>query len=102
MTQRTSEGINITVRRTVQRFNHEMNSRRVSQIAPELCDLLQLQLDSILGRKLTGFTCKELDAYKTRKSRIAVLRRQLRRLANPTPSSAIRPLESASGCSAGR
>lgn len=61
-----------------------MDPTEVARIALELCDLMQLQLDSILGRKLTDFTPSELDAYLRRKSRIAELHSELRRLANPT------------------
>jgi hypothetical protein len=55
-----------------------------SSIADELCDLLQLQLNSIMGRKLTEFTPDELDAYQERKARIAELRTDLHQLAYPT------------------
>jgi len=61
-----------------------MDPTEVARIALELCDLLQLQLDSILGRKLTDFTPGELDAYRKRKSRIAELCSELHRLANST------------------
>jgi hypothetical protein len=61
-----------------------MDPSGTAQIALELCDLLQQQLDSIMGRKLTNFTPYELGAYQKRKSRIAELRCALRRLANPT------------------
>jgi hypothetical protein len=61
-----------------------MDPTDVAHIALELCDLLQLQLDSIMGRKLTDFTPDELDAYQKRKSRIAELQSELHRLADPT------------------
>jgi len=61
-----------------------MDPSGIAQIALELCDLLQLQLDSIMGRKLTDFTPHELEAYQKRKSRIAKLRSELHWLANPT------------------
>jgi hypothetical protein len=61
-----------------------MNPSEIARVSLELCDLLQLQLDSIMGRKLTDFTPDELDAYQNRKSRIAELRSELHRLANPT------------------
>jgi hypothetical protein len=60
-----------------------MDPSRTARIALELCDLLQLQLDSIINRKLTEFTPDELDAYQKRKSRIAELRAELHRIANP-------------------
>jgi hypothetical protein len=61
-----------------------MNPSELARVSLELCDLLQLQLDSIMGRKLTDFTPDELDAYQKRRSRIAELRSELHRLANPT------------------
>ena len=61
-----------------------MDPTDVAHIALELCDLLQLQLDSIMGRKLTDFTPDELEAYQNRKSRIAELQSELHRLADPT------------------
>ncbi len=61
-----------------------MDPTDVAHIALELCDLLQLQLDSIMGRKLTDFTPDELDAYQKRKSRSAELQSELHRLADPT------------------
>ncbi len=45
---------------------------------------MQLQLDTIMGRKLTDFTPDALDAYQKRKSRIAELHSELRQLANLT------------------
>jgi hypothetical protein len=61
-----------------------MDPSGIAQIALELCDLLQLQLDSITGRRLTDFTPEEMNAYQKRKSRIAELRSELHRIANPT------------------
>jgi hypothetical protein len=61
-----------------------MDPSGIAQIALELCDLLQLQLDSIMRRKLTDFTPEEMNAYQKRKSRIAELLSELHRLANPT------------------
>ena len=61
-----------------------MDPSSIALIALELLDLLQLQLDSIMGRKLTQCTPDELDAYQKRKSRIAELRSELHRLAYPT------------------
>jgi hypothetical protein len=61
-----------------------MDPSGIARIALELCDLLQLQLDSIMGRKSTDFTPGELDAYQKRKFRIAELRSDLHRIANPT------------------
>jgi hypothetical protein len=60
-----------------------MNSKDVAQIAVEVCDLLQMQLDSIISRSLSDFTPEELGAYQKRKSRIEELRSELHRLANP-------------------
>ncbi len=61
-----------------------MDPTDVGHIALEICDLMQLQLDTIMGRKLTDFTPDELDAYQKRKSRIAELHSELRQLANLT------------------
>jgi hypothetical protein len=61
-----------------------MNPSEIARVSLELCDLLQLQLDSIMGRKLTDFTPDELDAYQKRKSRIAELRSELHQLAKST------------------
>jgi hypothetical protein len=63
---------------------HNMNPSEIARVSLELCDLLQLQLDSILGRKSTDFTPDELDAYQKRKSRIAELRSELHQLAKST------------------
>lgn len=60
-----------------------MDSTSTAQMALELCDLLQLQLDSVTGRKFSDFTPEELDEYQKRKSRIAKLRSELHQLANP-------------------
>jgi len=64
-------------------FNGCMNSEGVARIAVEICDLMQMQLDSIQRQKLSDFTPEELDAYQKRKSRIEELRSELHRLANP-------------------
>ncbi len=60
-----------------------MEPKEIAELAIEICDLMQLQLDSIMDRKLSDFTTEELDAYQKRKSRIAELRSELHRLANP-------------------
>ena len=61
-----------------------MDPSGIAQIALEVCDLLQLQLGSIMGRELTDFTSEELAAYEKRKCRIAELRAELHRLAHLT------------------
>jgi hypothetical protein len=61
-----------------------MDAKGIALMTLELCDLMQLQLDSILNRKLTDLTPEELSAYQERKSRIAELRSELHRLAYPT------------------
>jgi len=58
-----------------------MNPSEIGAVALELCDLLQVQLDSIKGRKSADFTPEESDVYRKRKSRIAELRFQLRQAA---------------------
>lgn len=57
-----------------------MDSTRVASIALELCDLLQLQLDSIMGRKLPELAPEELKIYQERKARIAELRSELQQI----------------------
>ncbi len=59
-----------------------MDPSGIAQISLELCDLLQLQLNSILDRKFADFTSDQLDAYQKRKSRIEELRYELQRRAN--------------------
>jgi len=59
-----------------------MKPSEIAQIALEVCDLMQQQLDSILGRKLTDFTPEEVAAYQKRKARIAELLSRVRELAN--------------------
>jgi hypothetical protein len=61
-----------------------MDANEIAAIALELCDLLQLQLESLMGRRLTEFTPDELDAYQKRKALIEELRSELHRRANPT------------------
>jgi len=61
-----------------------MDPSGIAQIALELCDLLQLQLDSLMRRRLTDFTPEEMNAYQKRKSRIAEMLSELHRIANPT------------------
>jgi hypothetical protein len=61
-----------------------MDPSGIAHIALELCDLLQLQLDSIMGRRLTDFTPEEAAAYRNRRSGIAQLRSELHRLAKPS------------------
>ena len=58
-----------------------MDSNRVASIALELCDLFQLQLDSIMGRKLTELAPEELEIYhQKRTARIAELRSELHQI----------------------
>jgi len=73
----------VTVPHPVLLINETMDSRGIAQVALEVCDLMQEQLDSIMGRKLSDFTPEELDAYQKRKSRIGELRSELHRLAYP-------------------
>jgi len=79
-----------------------MDPSGIAQIALEVCDLLQLQLDSIVGRKFTDFTPAEVNAYEKRKSRIAELRSELHHLANAAPRTATRGLKLTSDCHAER
>jgi len=59
-----------------------MKPSEIAQIALEACDLMQQQLDSVLGRKLTDFTPEEVAAYQKRKTRIAELLSRVHELAN--------------------
>ena len=59
-----------------------MKANGIAKIALEVCDLMQLQLDSIKSGKSADFTPKEMDAYRERKTRIAELRSELGHLAN--------------------
>ena len=40
-----------------------MDMAQVGAIAREVCELLQLQVESVAGRNLKGFTKEELKAY---------------------------------------
>jgi hypothetical protein len=64
-------------------FNRDVDSKKeMAQIASEVLDLLQMQLDSMIGRQWTDLTLEGLDAYDRRKSRIAELRSEIRRRAD--------------------
>jgi hypothetical protein len=54
------------------------------QIARELCDLLQCQIEAVVGRKFNDFTETELAAYEKRKRRILELRAELAKFVRPT------------------
>src|ERR1035441_3194605 len=47
-----------------------MDAAGLDAIARELCDLLQQQVESVVGRKFNDFTEEELEAYQRRKRRI--------------------------------
>jgi hypothetical protein len=61
-----------------------MEPAGLNAIVRELCDLLQSQIDTVVGREFTDFTQDELDAYQRRKDRIFTLRAELEKFAKPT------------------
>jgi len=61
-----------------------MDTAGLDAIAHELCELLQQQVESVVGRKFNDFTEKELEAYQRRKRRIFELRSELDKFARPT------------------
>ncbi len=54
-----------------------MDMAQVGAIAREVCELLQIQVESVAGRNLKDFTKEELKAYEARKRRILELRSSL-------------------------
>jgi hypothetical protein len=61
-----------------------MDAAGLDAIARELCELLQQQVESVVGRKFNDFTEEELDTYQTRKRRILELRFELDKFVRPT------------------
>jgi hypothetical protein len=61
-----------------------MDTAKLDAIARELCELLQEQMEAIVGRKFNDFAQEELEAYETRKRRILELRSELDEFARPT------------------
>ena len=61
-----------------------METAGLDAIARELCELLQQQVESVVGRKFSDFTEEELDTYQTRKRRILELRFELDKFVRPT------------------
>ncbi|MGA7400282.1 MAG: hypothetical protein WBW38_09685 [Candidatus Sulfotelmatobacter sp.] len=61
-----------------------MDTARLDAIALELCELLQEQMEAIVGRKFNDFTKEELQAYERRKHQILELRSELDEFARPT------------------
>jgi len=60
-----------------------MDTAGLDAIARELCELLQQQVESVVGRKFNDFTEEELEAYGRRKRRILELRSELDKFARP-------------------
>ena len=60
-----------------------METAGLDTISGELCELLQQQMEAVLGRKFGDFTEEELEAYRKRKRRILELRSALDVLAKP-------------------
>jgi hypothetical protein len=61
-----------------------MDSVGLDEIARELCELLQQQIEAVVGRKFIDFTKEELEAYQSRKRRILELRSELDTFVRPT------------------
>lgn len=61
-----------------------MNPAALDDIARELCELLQGQVEMVVGRKFNDFTEEELAGYETRKARILALRSELQKFVRPT------------------
>jgi hypothetical protein len=61
-----------------------MDTAGLDAIARELCELLQRQVESVVGRKFNDFTEEELQAYERRKRRILELRSELNKFVRPT------------------
>jgi hypothetical protein len=61
-----------------------MDTAGLDAIARELCELLQQQVESVVGRKFNDFTEEELEAYERRKRRIVELRLELNKFVKPT------------------
>jgi len=57
-----------------------MDATRFEQIARELPDLLDQQVEAILGRNFNDLTKEERAAYEDRRRRILVLRSELEEL----------------------
>jgi len=60
-----------------------MDTAGLDAIARELCELLQQQVESVVGRKFNDFTNGELDAYQRQKQRILELRSELNKFVRP-------------------
>jgi hypothetical protein len=61
-----------------------MDTAGLDAIARGLCELLQQQVESVVGRRFDDFTEGELEAYQRRKRRIFELRSELDKFARPT------------------
>jgi hypothetical protein len=61
-----------------------MDAAGLDAIARELCELLQQQVESVVGRKFNDFSEQELEAYAVRKRRILELRSELDKFVRPT------------------
>lgn len=60
-----------------------MDPAGLDEVARELCELLQQQIEAVVGRKFNDFTDEELAAYEKRKRRIAELRSTLQNFVRP-------------------
>jgi hypothetical protein len=60
-----------------------MDSKRVTEIALEVCNLFQQQLDAISSRRLEDLKPEEREAYARRAEKISELRAELQRFIKP-------------------
>jgi hypothetical protein len=60
-----------------------MDAAGLDAIARGLCELLQQQVESVVGRRFDDFTEGELEAYQRRKRQIVELRSELDKFARP-------------------
>ena len=60
-----------------------MNESGIDQIVGELCDLLDQQIQVILGKGFLDLSEEEIANYEPRRTRIATLRSELAKFARP-------------------
>jgi hypothetical protein len=61
-----------------------MDTAGLDAITRKLCELLQQQIEAVVGRKFSDFTEENLEAYQRRKRRILELRSELDKFVRPT------------------
>jgi hypothetical protein len=60
-----------------------MDSKRVTEIALEVCNLFQQQLDAIKSTRLDELSAEKREAYARRAKKISELRAELQRYIKP-------------------